>query len=199
MEILHRRILRERAIRTYRLPATEEQAKSTLAAAYASLVEASGRSMAQAPAHCLSVARWLLGQGRPGLLLYGAYGLGKTTMLRSIYYTVTQLDRQGETPAMYTSAQVVALDEDSQRRLRQSKGIVLIDELGREQNERKDYGNISEPLITLLRLREDRGLPTVLASNLTDAELSAKYGEYIADRLRGSYSRIFFEGKSYRR
>lgn len=164
---------------------------------YKALVNATGHEISGTPEHLGAVARWLCGQGRSGLLLYGGYGLGKTTTLRAIQYTMRFLCPD-KPVRHYLSKQVVEMNADDLKSLRVGDALVMVDELGREQNERREYGNISEPLIEIIRHREDKGLPTILASNLVDDEFSEKYGPYIRDRLFGSYSRIFFEGKSLR-
>ena len=185
--------MQDRAIRTYSLSIDQETVRRMLGGAYAALVEASGHMPEGLPEDKLaSVAGWLCGQGKPGLLLYGSYGTGKTTMLRAVYYTATQL---GRTVMIHTAKSAVATGTQE---MRKDRSLLLIDELGREQIERKDYGNVSEPLVDLICYREDRGLPTLLVTNLTDRQLEEKYGKYVYDRLRGSYSRVYYEGRSYR-
>lgn len=169
-----------------------------LTEAYGALVESTGHALHRAPEHLSTVAKWLCGQGRCGLLLYGGYGLGKTTTLRAIHYAVRFLSDGGHV-LHHTAKQVLSMPEEDAKSLRRSGNIVMVDELGREQNERKDYGNVSEPVIELIRFREDRGLPTILASNLLEQEFVSKYDPYIHDRLFGSFSRIFFEGQSHRK
>lgn len=198
MELLRRTILQERARRNFDIGAGVEDTLTVLQEAYKALVSTTGRDISGAPGYLDTVARWLCGQGRSGLLLYGGYGLGKTTTLRAIMYTMRFLC-PGKAVSFYMSRQVIALNADDLKSLRTGDALVMVDELGREQNERREYGNVSEPLIELIRYREDRGLPVILSSNLTDDEISAKYGPYIKDRLFGSYSRIFYEGESFRK
>lgn len=197
MDALRLTILWERARRSYNIGASMEDTLIVLQESYEALVNATGHKMNGTPEHLGTVARWLCGQGRSGLLLYGGYGLGKTTTLRAIQYTLRFLC-PNKPVKHYLSKQVIEMDADDLRSLRINDMLVIIDELGREQNERREYGNVSEPLIEIIRYREDMGLPMVLASNLVDDEFAEKYGPYIRDRLFGSYSRIFFEGKSFR-
>lgn len=197
LDALRLTILWERARRSYNIGASIEDTLIVLQESYKSLVNATGHKMNGTPEHLDTVARWLCGQGKSGLLLYGGYGLGKTTTLRAIQYTIRFLCPD-KPVKHYLSKQIIEMDADDLRSLRINDMLVIIDELGREQNERKEYGNVSEPLIEIIRYREDMGLPMVLASNLVDDEFSEKYGPYIKDRIFGSYSRIFFEGKSFR-
>ena len=197
LERLRRTILQERGQRSYDIGKPYEDVLRVLTEAYGALVESTGHAMHRAPEHLSTVAKWLCGQGRCGLLLYGGYGLGKTTTLRAIHYAVRFLN--GGYLPHYTAKQVLSMPNEDIKSLRRNERIVMVDELGREQNERRDYGNVSEPVIELIRFREDRGLPTVLASNLLEQEFVSKYDPYIHDRLFGSFSRIFFEGQSYRK
>lgn len=198
LERLRLTILQERGQRSYDIGRPYEDVLRVLTEAYGALVESTGHALHRAPEHLSTVAKWLCGQGRCGLLLYGGYGLGKTTTLRAIHYTVRFLSDGGHV-LHHTAKQVLSMPEEDAKSLRRSGNIVMVDELGREQNERKDYGNVSEPVIELIRFREDRGLPTVLASNLLEQEFVSKYDPYIHDRLFGSFSRIFFEGQSHRK
>ena len=197
LETLRLTILRERARRSYNIGAGTEDTLTVLQESYKALVNATGHDMSCAPDHLSAVARWLCGQGRSGLLLYGGYGTGKTTTLRAIQYTMRFLCPD-KPIRHYLSRQVIEMNADDLKSLRIGDALVMVDELGREQNERREYGNISEPLIEIIRYREDKGLPTILASNLVDDEFSEKYGPYIRDRLFGSFSRIYYDGKSFR-
>lgn len=190
--------MQERGQRSYDIGRPYEDVLRVLTEAYGALVESTGHALSGIPEHLSTVAKWMCGQGRCGLLLYGGYGLGKTTTLRAIHYAVRFLSDGGYV-LHHTAKQVLSMPEEDAKSLRRSGNIVMVDELGREQNERRDYGNVSEPVIELIRFREDRGLPTVLASNLLEQEFVSKYDPYIHDRLFGSFSRIFFEGQSYRR
>lgn len=197
METLRLTILRERGRQSYNIGTDTEDALTVLQESYRALVNATGHEINGTPEYLGIVARWLCGQGKSGLLLYGGYGLGKTTTLRAIQYTMRFLCPDKEV-RYYLSKQVVGLNTDDLKSLRTGDALVMVDELGREQNERREYGNISEPLIEIIRYREDKGLPTILASNLVDEEFSEKYGPYIRDRLFGSFSRIYYDGKSFR-
>ena len=170
---LRRRILREAAGRTYKISLPYERTVAAITTAYSALLEASGQDPRNVPGDKItSVAKWLCSNGKSGLLLYGGYGLGKTTMLKN-----------------YSDNGTVVCSE---------KTLVMIDELGREFDVHLQYGNATEPIADLICYREDRGLPTILSTNLTEKELRSRYGPYIYDRLFGSYNRIYYDGKSFR-
>lgn len=142
------------------------------------------------------VSRWLTRETedkrRHSLLLYGAYGTGKTTMLVSISTMLHHLNIDH----IYTSAQALISTQDDKPK--NIKGPLLIDELGRESLQVKSYGNASEPLIDLLCYRDRFKYPTIVASNLTDKELMERYGNHVWDRINGGYSRIFYNDSTLR-
>lgn len=170
-----------------------EEVLSALKAAYSALV---GEGSSLPHDKLESVSRWLCGHGRSGLLLYGGYGLGKTTMLKAIRYVYDSApDRRA---LHFTARRFVENYSSNGSNICAEKTLLMIDELGREFDVHLEYGNATEPVTDLICYREDRNLPTILASNLTDEELKKKYGPYVYDRLFGSYNRIFFDGKSFR-
>lgn len=196
MEILRQKILKERGIQRFSVQSPKANVKDTLYAAYAALMEA-GKVEAQVSESNMSrlhsVSSWLQGKGKPSLLLYGSYGSGKTTMMSAIGYTLDALGFG------YISTTAKAITKSDDLVIYRKSLVLLIDEFGREQVVRKDYGNESEPLIDVLLYRYERGLPTVLATNLLDDELADKYGAYFHDRLSGGYERIYYDEKSFRR
>lgn len=175
---------------------TYDDVASRLMWHYANIVMERGASFS--PVHksyFASIAKWLNGKGRRGLILWGAYGTGKSTMLKAIkrFYN-TDMNLPAD---MYTATELCERGTDDLY-CKGAGSLLIIDELGREENERKIFGNTSEPLIRLLCGREERMYPTLIATNLTDKELREKYSEYVYDRLKGYCNRIYFNGKSYR-
>lgn len=197
LETLLREILKERAQPGFNIMADIRDVTEVLSKTYSVLVKSTGHTITDIPEHLETVAAWMCGKGRPGLLIYGGYGTGKTTTIRAIRCAI-RFFRPTHNVRHLTSKQVVVMPYDAFKTLYRGNDLVIIDEFGREQDERREYGNVSEPMVDLISFREDRGLPTVLASNLTDDEISEKYGPYIRDRLAGSYSRLFLDGDSRR-
>lgn len=195
METLRQTILAEKATRNYSLTADSKAVSKTLQVAYESLVQACNSEALidkNAQGRINIVADWLTGKGKSGLLLYGAYGTGKTTMLTAISYVLRHFDRN----YLQGSAKSVIASSDDERYYQNR--VIMIDELGREPITKSIYGNVSEPIVDIIVFREKKRYPTIIATNLTDSELQQRYGEYIYDRIRGSYSKIFYNDKSYR-
>ena len=125
-------------------------------------------------------------RGKPGLLLMGNTGLGKTFLLNCIR---NALARRGFAPVTVTGYRMFEAmhgahfgDAEKREEFREliSCEILLIDDLGTEpmmQNITREY------LFTLLNERLAQGRRTAMASNLTPADLMARYGERLFSRL----------------
>lgn len=198
LDELRRKILRERDGRTYRITLPYEKTQAAITAAYSALLESSGHDPKDVPNDKISsVSKWLCCSGKPGLLLYGNYGTGKTTMLNAIRHVYNSLP---DCFALhFTAKKFVENYSDNGFLVCSEKTLVIIDELGREFDIHLQYGNATEPIVDLICFREDRCLPTILATNFTEKELMSKYGPHIYDRLFGSFNRIYYSGKSYRK
>ena len=73
-----------------------------------------------------------------------------------------------------------------------TKRILFIDDLGTEPLAVRNYGNEIMPLTELLLHRYDKGLPTVITTNLGDQAIADTYGPRILDRLNEMYERKGF-------
>lgn len=164
------------------------------------------------------VAKWLCDpQKRPGLLLFGKVGTGKTTLLRAICATINEVC---ERDSYENGTRETTLDNFRCISIVKAKGIIndyinpqsrpryelmtkvslmAIDELGVEPMESKYYGNVSEPLIDLFCERYDRQLLTIVSTNLGNAEIRQRYGTRLADRFNEMFATIPFNGQSFRK
>ena len=71
----------------YRLPFSAVQVIGGLTAAYSAVVSGRGREFLRdeaTAAHIRQAAQWFTGSDRPGLLLYGGLGNGKTTLAKAM-------------------------------------------------------------------------------------------------------------------
>ena len=153
----------------------------------------------------LAVSRWLTEGKRPGLLLYGGIGTGKTTMAKAIARVINAYKIVEGWPSVQemkvtTARQLARLDAEEHREYLNycQADKLLIDDLGTEPASVKSYGNESFPIVELLCKRYDQRLMTIVTTNLDDQGIAAMYGERVADRFRDMFDRKVYTGKSYR-
>ena len=159
------------------------------------------------------VAKWLsLPYGRPGLLLYGNVGTGKTTMLnalcRLINYAVkpdredlTMWDAPRNIIDIVRAKDIVEAWQNDRKTFDKlcKLQMLAIDEFGVEAIDVKSFGNSNEPIIDLLSTRYDRQRVTLISSNLDLDEVRNRYGLRLQDRFVEMFTMIGFTGNSYRK
>lgn len=145
-------------------------------------------------------AKWLTTDRKPGLLLYGTVGSGKTTLADSIWRIIATL-KPGE--RVYRKSAIELTEEaknnpEGFKNLVKSK-LLFIDDLGEEPVTIKNYGNETSPLVELIYHRYDKQLFTVLTTNLTTEEFRSNYGVRVEDRMAEMFDRIYYNIPSFRR
>lgn len=152
------------------------------------------------------VAKWLTGDYKVGLILYGGVGNGKSTMARSIgnligvlYNSHISSERKGVfRVSALDLAKNVANDPAYFNKIKNQE-MLFVDDIGTEPACVKSWGNEYSPLTELIYSRYDRQLFTVATSNLSETDLRDRYGDRIADRLEEMFERIHYNNKSYRK
>lgn len=156
-----------------------------------------------------SVAKWLATMPKPGLMLRGYIGVGKTTMMLAVkrmLYLLTDEDMK-----VCDAREIATLAKDSPKEFVELKRRKLlgIDDLGTEAVIVRSYGNEMSPLAELIASRYSSRQFTVITTNLSlkevgdgvcEDELKAIYGDRILDRLHEMCNTIFYDGEqqSYR-
>lgn len=175
--------------RPSKLPLTAEQATQMLRAAYQAQVASRGRKpelMVNIEPAIQTCARWLTDSStKPGLILQGNVGTGKTTLLYAIKMVVEAMDQKKRKMEIEgASAMVKTFLQDIKRFDAWVYTPLLgIDDLGTEAVSVKDYGNDKTPMGDLL-LERYRRLPfTIITTNLTKQQLLETYGERVESRL----------------
>lgn len=148
-----------------------------------------------------------------GIVLFGLYGNGKTTLLNAFDEAVRHLDKNynafsddmAVTHKRYdpivmdakTLARQCAKDEDTYIKTIDSN-ILCVDDVGTEPREVLVYGTPYAPVADMLEYRYSKQLFTIVTTNLKPAEFFDKYGGRVKDRLPDMMTRIVSENESYR-
>lgn len=161
--------------------------------------------------HILQAARWIIDpEGKPGLMMMGLCGNGKTTLMRAIARLVEFLTEEAfgysrrKTVKLVTAKEIARICGSNGEDGRQyeslfSDSMLGIDDVGTEPAEVMYYGRLYTPLIDLIGDRYDHQRFTIITTNLTKEEIKDHYGERIYDRLKEIMEIIVFTNNSYRK
>lgn len=151
-------------------------------------------------------AKWLTGNYKVGLLLYGTVGSGKSTLARAIcnligtlYHSSFSLERKSIYRASALELAKNIADDPAFFNKIKNVEMLFVDDIGTEPASVKSWGNELSPVTELIYARYDRQLFTLATSNLRESDFSERYGERIADRLDEMFERIHYSNKSYRK
>ena len=152
-------------------------------------------------------AKWLTGDYKFSLMVYGSVGNGKTTLLKSVSSLLNALDSDKHWGEQKRKEFISAIDiyniakSDNEKKYDSIKecDLLFIDDLGVEPVTAKVWGNEISPITDILYYRYDNQLFTVVSSNLSDSALKERYGERIASRMDEMFECIHFSGDSYRK
>jgi len=153
-------------------------------------------------------AAWLTNpDAKPGLMLYGRPGNGKTTLARAmsqliniLYDNAISTERK-QVVSVHASqlADAARGEKDEFLSMLKSTELLYIDDVGTEPSSIKVWGNEVSPLVDLLYYRYDRQLFTLITSNLIgDDDIEKRYGTRIADRFSEMFDLLGFDNGSYR-
>lgn len=145
-------------------------------------------------------SRWLCSdRKKPGLMLCGRCGNGKTTMARAVCRLIGVLDKCNVWTMTASEAAELQLKDPEWFGNFKTATRIFIDDLGTEPVEVKDYGTVKMPLVEILFHRYEAMKFTLCTTNEDDASLLRKYGPRIADRLNEMFNRLAFEAQSFRK
>lgn len=143
--------------------------------------------------------KWLIHDRKPGLLLYGNFGSGKSTMGKAISLLIPKISSGNFVVSTTASSlcDLAASDTEKFNALKEMK-MLYVDEVGREQLTVQNYGTKINPFLRLLEYRYDHQMFTILTTNLTEEGIEEKYGTYISERITENFEKINYTNKSYR-
>ena len=144
------------------------------------------------------------GKGAKNLLFLGGTGLGKTHLSTAIAKTVIE---NGFDVVYDTVSNILADFEEERfsRSYRSEEGesltekyltcdLLIIDDLGTELTNQFTVSI----LYNLLNTRINRGLSTIISTNLPHEDIRKRYTDRIASRLFGNYRPLLFRGDDVR-
>lgn len=130
-----------------------------------------------------------------GLLFGGKVGCGKSILMTAFLKISDE----------YTLKRTTVVHSKSLANMIKTKSIeyyerrpMFIDELGREETEAKDYGNVVKPVIDLFALRYESGARTYATTNFKYENIEKFYGEFIRSRMEEMMTMVPIPGESRR-
>lgn len=156
------------------------------------------------------MAKWLVSKNQKcGMMFCGGVGNGKTTLMKAFQNLLNTLnirnenDTEGYRPYGIRIVDAKSIVEKYQTNRHEFVGMkrcdmLGIDDLGNEQLEILEYGNVYTPVVDLLSARYENQLFTIVSTNLTPSQIRERYGERIADRFNEMMERIVFKNSTFR-
>ncbi|MGQ7871362.1 hypothetical protein [Sunxiuqinia sp. sy24] len=130
-----------------------------------------------------------------GLIFGGKIGCGKSILM------MAYLNLSNE----YSRRRTTIVHSKTLAGLMKQKGIefyekrpIFIDELGREESEVKDFGNVIKPVIDLFALRYEAGSRTYATTNFNYDSLENFYSPFIRSRMEEMMTFVYVPGESRR-
>lgn len=142
-----------------------------------------------------------------GLWLAGNLGTGKSTIIRAVqrFCSIWSDPRSSNLPRsmMWRHAKEIVSDYEEIgssviKELSEAPNALIIDDLGTENMSAMRYGNVRNTIEEILSRRYDRQLMTMVTTNFTMDDVRMAYRDRIYDRVRESFSVIYFLGPSHR-
>ena len=130
-----------------------------------------------------------------GLIFAGKVGCGKSILMMAYLRISDQYSRK-LTTSIHAKTLAMMIKHSSVEEY--SRRPLFIDELGREESELKDYGNVVKPVIDLFALRYENGARTYATTNFKYESFDKFYGEFIRSRMEEMMTYVPLTGESRR-
>lgn len=142
-----------------------------------------------------------------GIYLMGAVGCGKSLLMYA-YLSVQDYLTRKITETIHAKQLFELLQSEGGITSLRERPL-FIDELGRENLEEKDWGNVIKPVVDLFAIRYEHGGRTYATSNFTldtlevargeDGKVTAqRYGNFIRSRMDEMFNVVVLPGKNRR-
>ena len=130
-----------------------------------------------------------------GLIFGGKIGCGKSVLMMA-YLQISNEYTRRRTTMVHSKTLASVIKQNGMEYY--EKRPMFIDELGREESEVKDYGNVVKPVIDLFALRYEAGARTYATTNYNFKSLEGFYGEFIRTRMEEMMTFVPVPGESRR-
>lgn len=143
------------------------------------------------------------GRPKPGIILSGEYGRGKTGLLTPVLRHAIEQGKSGLWIEVYdfiAEVQKGYNDGESNARLEaaQRADIILLDDLGDKSRDRAETDDRRRILYQLINYRHNHTLPMMITTNLTGPELAMQFGPRTFERIIESCAWINIGGRNLR-
>ena len=137
---------------------------------------------------------------------YGPAGINRlqrdaqTFFADEVVHQFSQLENAVKVPNYISALDIAYIARDHRDRFDQlcNSAFLIVDDIGPEPNRVNSYGTEYLPIAELIQKRYECRLPTVITTNLGDAEIEARYGRRIMDRLNEMCEKIPYGARSFR-
>lgn len=157
-----------------------------------------------------TAAKWMCKETKPGIMLHGRIGSGKTTLAKAMVQLIRMLFddyRLGDNRISVVCGSTMDLskaatsDNDIDYNRYKYAKFLYLDDVGSEPSPTvKSWGNEISPIMELIYYRYDAMKPTIITSNLSLAQMRQFYGDRVGDRMLEMFNGIeFTQTLSYRR
>ena len=130
-----------------------------------------------------------------GLIFAGKVGCGKSLLMMA-YLRISDEYSRKLTTSVHAKTLAGLIKQASVEEY--ARRPLFIDELGREESEVKDYGNVVKPVIDLFALRYENGARTYATTNFNYKSIEDFYGPFIRSRMEEMMTLIPMPGESRR-
>lgn len=130
-----------------------------------------------------------------GLLFAGKVGCGKTLLLTAFLRIANDFAKKQNT-IIHSKAVASEIIKNGVAPL--SRLPLMIDDLGREESEVRDFGNIVKPIIDLFSARYENGARTYATTNFNWERFETFYSEFIVTRMQEMMTIVHLPGESRR-
>lgn len=130
-----------------------------------------------------------------GLIFAGKVGCGKSLLMMA-YLRISDEYSRKITTSVHSKTLAGLIKQTSIEEY--SRRPLFIDELGREESEVKDYGNVVKPVIDLFSMRYEYGARTYATTNFNYTSMEGFYSPFIRSRMEEMMTYIPMPGESRR-